>query len=119
MQGTNESYGRMRILPDSMLPLLEDVIEVVRRLRQNFLWIDTYCINQDDPAEVQETVKRMDDIYENSFLTICPFWTDTDGRLPGVSVLFKTYRFRFLRYDIVTYPIKHISGIDNEMFGSL
>lgn len=118
MRGTNESHGRMRTLPDSIPPLLEDVIEVVRRLRQNFLWIDTYCINQDDPAEVQDAVKRMDDIYENSFLTICPFWTDTDGRLPGVSVSFKTHRFRFLRHDIVTYPIEHISGIDKEMFDS-
>jgi hypothetical protein len=32
----------------------------------------------------------MDDIYENSFLTIYPFWTDTDGGLPGVGVSFKT-----------------------------
>jgi hypothetical protein len=118
VQGTDESHGRMRTLPDPMPPMLEDVIEVVRRLGQNFLWVDAYCINQKDPVEVQETVKRMDDIYENSLLTICPFWTDTDGGLPGVSVLFKTHRFRFLSHETVIYPIGHISDIDKEMIDS-
>jgi hypothetical protein len=54
--------------------MIEDVIQVVQCLGQRFLWIDAYCINQNDPAEVQETVTRMDDIYENALLTICIFW---------------------------------------------
>jgi len=60
----------------------------------------------------------MDNIYENSLLTIYPFWTDTDGGLPGVSVSFKTHKFRFLNHDIVIYPSEHISDIDKEMIDS-
>jgi len=86
---TEYSQDRIRTLPDYLPPMIEDVLQVVRRLGQRFLWIDSYCINQKDPVEVQNTVLRMDDIYENSLLTICPFWTDTDGGLPGIGTPFK------------------------------
>lgn len=64
----------VRKLADVLPQMIEDVIQVVQCLGQRFLWIDAYCINQNDPAEVQETVTRMDDIYENALLTICIFW---------------------------------------------
>lgn len=110
--------GRLERLPNPMPPMLDDVIEVVRRLGQNFLWIDAYCINQKDPSEVQQTVNQMDDIYENSLLTICPFWADTDGGLPGISVPFKRHTFRFLSQDIFVYPLRYISDVDQEMHDS-
>ncbi len=46
----------VRKLPDVLPQMIEDVIQVVQRLEQRFLWIDAYCIDQNDPAEVQATV---------------------------------------------------------------
>jgi hypothetical protein len=110
----NHKQDCRRKLPDPLPPMIEDVLEAVRRLGQQFLWIDAYCIDQKDATEVQDTVRRMDDIYENSLLTICPFWTDTNGGLPGISVPLMRHEVRFLGSDIALYPKQQVLDIDSQ-----
>jgi hypothetical protein len=46
------------------------IIEFVRGLGMRFLWIDSLCIIQDDPADKMEQIPKMCEIYSNSVLTI-------------------------------------------------
>lgn len=58
-------------IPDGHLPaLFRDVIEVVRRLGFRYVWIDAYCIIQQDPVDFQTEAARMGDIYKHAALNI-------------------------------------------------
>ncbi|EPE31279.1 hypothetical protein GLAREA_12582 [Glarea lozoyensis ATCC 20868] len=53
-------------LPQSIL----DAMEVTRQLGVRFLWIDSLCIIQDDPADLANELGNMGRIYQNAQLTI-------------------------------------------------
>lgn len=55
-----------RILPRT----IRDAIELVRRLRIRYLWVDGICICQDDAADWERDSKVMGRVYANSYLTI-------------------------------------------------
>jgi hypothetical protein len=46
------------------------IIKFVRGLGIRFLWIDSLCIIQDDPADKMEQIPKMCEVYSNSVLTI-------------------------------------------------
>ncbi|TGO71233.1 hypothetical protein BELL_0604g00010 [Botrytis elliptica] len=79
-----DQFGR---LPSTLPNLITDVIKVVIALGYRYLWIDRYCVPQDDSSDIKSLlIKNMDKIYSQSTLTIiataskCP----SEG-LPGVS----------------------------------
>jgi hypothetical protein len=41
-----------------------DAITVVRKLGENYLWVDSLCLVQDDPIEIEQCVAIMDLFYE-------------------------------------------------------
>ncbi|PMD29672.1 HET-domain-containing protein [Hyaloscypha variabilis F] len=47
-----------------------DAITVVRKLGENYLWVDSLCLVQDDPIEIEQCVAIMDLFYEMATLTI-------------------------------------------------
>ncbi|KAF3036966.1 hypothetical protein E8E12_007907 [Didymella heteroderae] len=49
---------------------IEDSITVTLELGFTYLWIDRYCINQDDEQEKQEQIAQMADIYASAEVTI-------------------------------------------------
>jgi hypothetical protein len=58
-------------LPYTDLPKTTlDAFEVTRSLGLQFIWIDSMCIVQDDPEDVNKEIAKMLQIYENSLLTI-------------------------------------------------
>jgi hypothetical protein len=58
-------------LPDEELPqTFRDAIWLTRELGERFLWIDSLCIVQDDPAELKTQIGLMGAIFEESFCTI-------------------------------------------------
>ncbi|TGO33275.1 hypothetical protein BHYA_0255g00030 [Botrytis hyacinthi] len=74
-------------LPSTLPNLITDVIKVVIALGYRYLWIDRYCVPQDDYSDIKSLlIKNMDKIYSQSTLTIiataakCP-----SENLPGVS----------------------------------
>jgi Heterokaryon incompatibility protein (HET) len=76
-------HGR---LPETMERTIEDSMTVVTTLGIQYLWVDRYCIPQDNSAEKHSQIRRMGDIYENSILTIIAAAGDSpDFGLPGVS----------------------------------
>ncbi|KAI1413399.1 HET-domain-containing protein [Hypoxylon sp. FL1857] len=48
----------------------QDAVDICRRLRVDYLWIDSLCIIQDSAEDWNEESVKMADIYENAFFTI-------------------------------------------------
>jgi hypothetical protein len=42
---------------------------VTLKLGMRYLWVDRYCINQDDPEEKHGAIRNKDSIYRNAFVT--------------------------------------------------
>jgi hypothetical protein len=49
---------------------IRDAITLVRALHERYLWIDSLCIDQEDPSDKAEIVSNMDAIYRGAYLTI-------------------------------------------------
>jgi hypothetical protein len=73
-------------LPRDLPKVIEDSIAVVTALGFRYLWVDRYCIPQDDMAEKQIQLRNMGDIYSHSVLTIiAAAGEDSSFGLPGVN----------------------------------
>ena len=73
-------------LPSSLPLTIRDTIQVVKRLGYKYLWIDRYCIPQDDPPLKHIQIKNMGRIFSHSVLTIIAAAGEGPGYgLPGVS----------------------------------
>ena len=65
---------------------IEDAILLTTGLGYQYLWIDRYCISQDNPIERQLQIQNMNAIYEQSVVTIiAAAGDDPYYGLPGVS----------------------------------
>ncbi|KAF4615544.1 hypothetical protein G7Y89_g15317 [Cudoniella acicularis] len=65
---------------------IEDAILLTTGLGYQYLWIDRYCISQDNPIEKQLQIQNMNTIYEQSVVTIiAAAGDDPYYGLPGVS----------------------------------
>lgn len=72
-------------LPAELPATIVDAIKVTKDLGMRFLWIDKYCIDQDDNQVRREQIEHMDSIYENAQLTIiAAAGSDGNYGLPGV-----------------------------------
>jgi hypothetical protein len=73
------------MLPDDVPNTIRDAITVTQALGFRYIWIDRYCINQEDKEEVAEQVPKMDLIYSNSELAIiAAAGEDPHHGLPGI-----------------------------------
>lgn len=81
------------------LPLtIQDSIQVVLNMGLRYLWVDRYCVNQEDSVEKTLMLRNMDQIYENAELTIVNLYGENDqAGLPGVSCVTRMIQ---PRYDI-------------------
>jgi hypothetical protein len=79
------------------IPLtVRDAIQVVRSLGRKYLWVDRYCIDQDNASEKEFMIRNMDLIYENSETTIvASYGEDDQSGLPGVSTVLRTQQPSF------------------------
>ncbi|CAH0047634.1 unnamed protein product [Clonostachys solani] len=58
------------VVSESLPPTIQHVLELVRRLGERYLWIDSLCIIQDDGNEKSEELGHMGSIYANAYVTI-------------------------------------------------
>ncbi|KAK3486910.1 HET-domain-containing protein [Neurospora hispaniola] len=85
-----------RVLPTNAPKVVEDAMVVVKRLGQQYLWVDQYCIDQHNDQDKHAQIKNMDRIYEGSHATIVAFsGVDSSSGLPGVSSIPRTRQHRF------------------------
>ncbi|OAL44273.1 hypothetical protein IQ07DRAFT_592350 [Pyrenochaeta sp. DS3sAY3a] len=57
-------------IPGALIPFLRQTRQVYR-VQSRTLWIDSICINQEDPEEKNIHVPHMREVYVNAKLTIC------------------------------------------------
>ena len=63
--------------------VVQDAMEVCRRLGGQYLWVDKYCIA---PQDKDIAIRSMDQIYEGAYATIIATGPDADCGIPGVSI---------------------------------
>lgn len=51
-------------LPERLPDVIEDAVKVVQHLGMQYLWVDRYCINQDNEDERQFLIRNMDIVYK-------------------------------------------------------
>jgi hypothetical protein len=74
------------LLPSPLPLTIEDSIKVCKALRYRYLWVDRYCIPQQDHQMRARQIQQMDDIYRGSSLTlIACAGEDPHYGLPGVT----------------------------------
>ncbi|KAI2463358.1 heterokaryon incompatibility protein-domain-containing protein, partial [Annulohypoxylon bovei var. microspora] len=68
---TKESQNnRSRSLLDTAPETIKDAAWLAQELGYRYIWIDRYCIPQDDPKAKQDQIQKMDLVYQQSELTI-------------------------------------------------
>ncbi|KAK4221613.1 heterokaryon incompatibility protein-domain-containing protein [Podospora fimiseda] len=65
-----ETANDIKLLPTSLPRIISDALEATLALGYRYLWVDQFCINQSDSAEVADQVGKMDQIYRGADLTI-------------------------------------------------
>lgn len=68
---------------DDLPRTFQDAVTTARKLGIRYIWIDSLCIIQDDPADWEAESKRMEDVFSSAYCTIvasCAKGT-TDGFL--------------------------------------
>lgn len=67
---------------------IQDAVTAVLKLGRRYLWVDRYCINQQNKSERNMMIDNMDLIYECSEATLVALYGDHDqSGLPGVSTI--------------------------------
>lgn len=85
----NLDLYKTEVPKDKLCLLTRDAIEAAFRLDLRFIWIDCYCIIQDDIKDWERAAANMASIYENAFLTISA--TSSEGGCPMFSCLEQIY----------------------------
>ncbi|KAK3369261.1 heterokaryon incompatibility protein-domain-containing protein [Lasiosphaeria ovina] len=95
ISGQSEAQAAAAPRPGSTRPVLHlprhipltirDAVEVTKTLRYRYLWVDKYCIDQNNEQEQREQFSRMGDIYAGSQIAIFALGDDSNAGLPGVS----------------------------------
>ncbi|KAF7520783.1 hypothetical protein G7054_g12666 [Neopestalotiopsis clavispora] len=71
--------------PQGMSRTISDAIKVTKDIGYRYIWIDRYCINQEDGAHKSNQIEQMDAIYRGADLTIITAaGQDENYGLPGV-----------------------------------
>ncbi|KAL8833022.1 MAG: hypothetical protein Q9170_004568 [Blastenia crenularia] len=73
-------------LPKRLPRTLEDALTLTEAIGEQFVWIDKYCIDQNDAREVEQQVANMDTIYRQAWLTVIVLvGDDANSGIAGVS----------------------------------
>lgn len=78
--------GRRRHpLPSNVPKTVSDAMTVVQDLGLQYLWVDSFCITQDDPVELQNQIQAMYQIYTRaSICIVAGSGSDSHSGLPGI-----------------------------------
>ncbi|KUJ22309.1 HET-domain-containing protein, partial [Mollisia scopiformis] len=103
---------------ETYLPRCPDVIEnslsVTTMIGAQYLWIDRYCIDQEDSVDKHHQITHMDAIYANAFITIIAAAGDgPDYGLPGVERPRKVHPHLLIDRNHLVSTLPHASALVN------
>ncbi|KAL9620395.1 MAG: hypothetical protein Q9160_005095 [Pyrenula sp. 1 TL-2023] len=81
----NVNGKRVHPLPADLPKTISDALIVADALDLQYLWVDSFCITQDDPIELQQQINAMYQIYTGA--SICLIATtvqDSHSGIPGI-----------------------------------
>jgi hypothetical protein len=85
--------SHMQYISSSQLTkTFKEAVEVTRALGMRYLWIDSLCIIQGDPADWAKEASRMSQVYRNAYVTIAA--TASSSGNEGLYRPFYEYNFR-------------------------
>ncbi|KAF7504250.1 hypothetical protein GJ744_002508 [Endocarpon pusillum] len=87
---TKQTFGHFQkprsLVEAGVSRVIQDAAAVVQGLGKSYLWVDALCIIQDDEEHRLSQIRRMADIYGQSWLTIVALaGENSSSPLPGVS----------------------------------
>lgn len=70
-------------LPPNAPAIIEDAMEICRKVGTGYLWVDLYCVQQNDKVQKEQDIKDMGLIYQNALVTLVAgrAGTNTNNRL--------------------------------------
>lgn len=87
---------------------IKDSLDVTRNLGLKYLWVDRYCIRQDDALEKYDQIRRMHLIFRQAHVTIVAPGNGPDHGIPGMSGPQREYQPRAVidnhSYAVVSDP---------------
>ena len=63
--------------------VVSDALQYIRELRLPILWVDQFCIDQDDEQELLVATSKMNSIDSKAFVTLVSLGASQDEGLPG------------------------------------
>ncbi|KAI3317166.1 heterokaryon incompatibility protein-domain-containing protein [Xylariaceae sp. AK1471] len=109
-------------LPKLLPKVIEDAIIVTKKLGFQYLWIDRYCIDQQDAKDKAAQIKQMDLIYSLASCTIiAAVGDDPTAGLPGVSTTDRKPRSSAITRDggyYISVPPDPVSKINDSTWNS-
>jgi hypothetical protein len=64
---------------------IRDAIEFTKNLGKQYLWVDRYCIQYNDPIELRDELAKMTSIFANAWATVVSLGSNCNEAIPGVS----------------------------------
>ncbi|OTB13152.1 hypothetical protein K445DRAFT_320332 [Daldinia sp. EC12] len=91
IRGVKPLNRKLQLCLEQLPQVVRDAIAVTLSMGFRYLWIDKYCIDQNDPIRRSQQIQQMDAIYANSEVTIIAAAGDNeDYGLPGVGTRQRT-----------------------------
>jgi hypothetical protein len=86
LEEKEQNIGPMaKLLDDGVLEVIEDAMVFFLKLGRRYLWVDKYCIDQNDDDAKHLQIQNMDHVYEAAYATIvAATGTDASSGLPGI-----------------------------------
>ncbi|KAF2403989.1 HET-domain-containing protein, partial [Trichodelitschia bisporula] len=89
--------GILRKLWSRLPRTIRDAIKLTKQLGMQYLWVDSLCLVQNDPQDVENGIRLMDCIYEEAAVTIVAASGDhADYGIPGVASTGRTLAHRIV-----------------------
>jgi hypothetical protein len=80
-----DGKGLGSTLPEVLPPTISDAMEVTLKIGLRYLWVDRYCINQEDAEEKHNIIRNMDAICKSYHSKQQPHWSSR--RMTPMAVL--------------------------------
>ncbi|CAO2651671.1 Nn.00g042410.m01.CDS01 [Neocucurbitaria sp. VM-36] len=82
----NAQFSSQSLPSCGVCQVIEDAIAVVKSLGKRYLWVDQYCIDQQNHDVKDQQIREMDKVYARAYATIIACeGSNADYGLPGVS----------------------------------